>query len=93
MQSQRSVHGLDLSAGAGAKVFWFFSSEKNVLPYQGADFTWFLPGQTLKGGHQFIFSRFVEIGMAVIHRRLSSEDFLRGVSGRNFTLGLARRTR
>jgi hypothetical protein len=27
-----SVHGLDLSAGAGAKVFWFFSSEKNVLP-------------------------------------------------------------
>jgi hypothetical protein len=48
MQSQRSVHGLDLSAGAGAKVFWFFSSEKNVLPYQGADFTWFLPGQTLR---------------------------------------------
>jgi hypothetical protein len=48
MQSQRSVHGLDISAGAGAKVFWFFSSEKNVLPYQGADFTWFLPGQTLR---------------------------------------------
>jgi hypothetical protein len=47
MQSQRSVHGLDLSAGAGAKVFWFFSSEKNALPYQDADFTWFLPGQTL----------------------------------------------
>jgi hypothetical protein len=24
--------GLDLSAGAGIKVFWFFSSEKNILP-------------------------------------------------------------
>jgi hypothetical protein len=32
----------------GEKVFWFFSSEKNALPYQGADFTWFLPGQTLR---------------------------------------------
>jgi hypothetical protein len=25
-------HGPDLSTGAEAKVFWFFSSEKNTLP-------------------------------------------------------------
>jgi hypothetical protein len=28
-----SGHGLDLCAGAELKVFWFFSSEKNMLPY------------------------------------------------------------
>jgi hypothetical protein len=28
-----SGHGLDLSAGAVAKVFWFFSSEKNTLSF------------------------------------------------------------
>jgi hypothetical protein len=26
-----SGHGLDLSVGARAKVFWFFSPEKNIL--------------------------------------------------------------
>jgi hypothetical protein len=26
-----SGHGLDLYAGADIKVFWFFSSEKNIL--------------------------------------------------------------
>jgi hypothetical protein len=33
-----SGHGLDLSASARTKVFWFFSSEKNILPHveQGA---------------------------------------------------------
>jgi hypothetical protein len=25
-------HGLDLGSGGGIKVFWFFSSEKNILP-------------------------------------------------------------
>jgi hypothetical protein len=25
-------HGRDLAASAGIKVFWFFSSEKNILP-------------------------------------------------------------
>jgi hypothetical protein len=29
--SQLSGNGLDLSAGADVKVFWFFSSEKNML--------------------------------------------------------------
>jgi hypothetical protein len=29
-----SGHGLDLYAGANLKVFWFFSSEKNILPRQ-----------------------------------------------------------
>jgi hypothetical protein len=28
-----SGHGLDLCAGAELKVFWFFSSEKNMLSY------------------------------------------------------------
>jgi hypothetical protein len=27
-------HGLDLAAGAGLKVFWFFSSEKNNTCHQ-----------------------------------------------------------
>jgi hypothetical protein len=29
--SQDPGHGLDVSAGAGIKVFWFFSSEKNIF--------------------------------------------------------------
>jgi hypothetical protein len=28
---QLSGHGLDLGRGGGIKVFWFFSSEKNVF--------------------------------------------------------------
>jgi hypothetical protein len=28
---QLSGHGLDLGSGGGIKVFWFFSSEKNVF--------------------------------------------------------------
>jgi hypothetical protein len=30
--SHLSGHGLDLNAGAELTVFWFFSSEKNILP-------------------------------------------------------------
>jgi hypothetical protein len=29
-----SGHGPDLYAGAGVKVFWFFSSEKNSLAFE-----------------------------------------------------------
>jgi hypothetical protein len=30
-QRQDPGHGLDVAAGAGLKVFWFFSSEKNIF--------------------------------------------------------------
>jgi hypothetical protein len=45
---QHIGHGLNLSAGAGAKVFWFFSSEKNILSSELTDFTRFLFGWTLR---------------------------------------------
>jgi hypothetical protein len=31
-QRQHSGHGPDRGSGGGIKVFWFFSSEKNILP-------------------------------------------------------------
>jgi len=30
---QLSGHGLDLGSGGGTKVFWFFSSEKNIFAF------------------------------------------------------------
>jgi cell filamentation protein len=37
-----------------------------------------------KGGHQFQFRRFIETGMADIHRRLTAQNFLRGLSAQDF---------
>lgn len=37
-----------------------------------------------KGGHQFQFRRFIETGMADVHRRLAAQDFLRGSSASEF---------
>jgi cell filamentation protein len=37
-----------------------------------------------KGGHQFMFVRFIESGMADVHRRLDAENFLRGLSAETF---------
>jgi cell filamentation protein len=37
-----------------------------------------------KGGHQFQFVRFIETGMADIHRRLEQADFLRNLSAAAF---------
>jgi hypothetical protein len=35
-QRQDPGHGLDLRSGGVVKVFWFFSSEKNILALPGA---------------------------------------------------------
>lgn len=37
-----------------------------------------------KGGHQLQFRRFIETGMADVHRRLVAQDFLRGLSASDF---------
>ena len=37
-----------------------------------------------KGGHQFQFRKFIEIGMADVHRRLSAANFLRGLDRPEF---------
>lgn len=37
-----------------------------------------------KGGHQFQFRRFIETGMADVHRRLVAQAFLRGLSREDF---------
>ena len=37
-----------------------------------------------KGGHQFQFRRFIETGMADVHRRLAVQAFLRGLSREDF---------
>jgi cell filamentation protein len=37
-----------------------------------------------KGGSQFQFRRFIETGMADVHRRLEAADFLRGLSAGEF---------
>lgn len=37
-----------------------------------------------KGGHQFQFRRYIEIGMADVHRRIVSQDYLRGLSPDSF---------
>lgn len=37
-----------------------------------------------KGGSQFQFRRFIETGMADVHRRLKAQDFLRGLSDARF---------
>ena len=37
-----------------------------------------------KDGHQFQFCRFIETGMADVHRRLVGANFLRGLDGRRF---------
>jgi hypothetical protein len=34
---QLSGHGRDLGSGAESKVFWFFSSEKNILASEMTD--------------------------------------------------------
>jgi hypothetical protein len=36
-QRQDPGHGLDPRSGADSKVFWFFSSEKNILPSYHTD--------------------------------------------------------
>ena len=38
-----------------------------------------------KGGSQFQFRQFIETGMADVHRRLADADFLRGLSGPEFS--------
>jgi cell filamentation protein len=45
-----------------------------------------------KGGHQFQFCRFMEAGMADIHRRLVQSDFLRGLSREDFANAAGRIT-
>lgn len=37
-----------------------------------------------KGGHQFQFRRFIETGMADVHRRLEKADFLKGLEPQAF---------
>ncbi len=39
-----------------------------------------------KGGHQFQFHRFIETGMADVHRRLVASGFLRGLSAAEFAM-------
>jgi cell filamentation protein len=42
-----------------------------------------------KGGQQFQFRRYIETGMADIHRRLAGRNFLRDLSGPEFTAAAA----
>ena len=43
-----------------------------------------------KDGNQFQFRRFIETGMADVHRRLEEANFLRGLSGRDFAAAAGR---